>query len=349
MVKSETPTGNKMIRIWSRFKIVVFVVSVILFVLLTMDVTGAYRTEWLDNTVIQIVRSARNGFLYGFFKLMTNMVHPVVLFAVSMFMIHILKQRRYLVALFGNLILTLLLNLAIKGNIMRMRPPEDFRLIVETGYSFPSGHAMIAASFYGFLVFLLLQTKMGAKRRGASIALCLLLILLVGCSRVYLGVHYATDILGGYLVSVIYLLVYTLVVGKYLDMDESLFYKRKKPETNHLFYSFYNAFSGIVEGLKSERNMMIHYFALCMVIVFGITLKLSATEWCICLILCALVISLELVNTAVECTVDLVTEEFDVRAKKAKDMAAGAVLVAAIIAAVIGGFIFVPKIIALFT
>ncbi|MDD2980747.1 MAG: diacylglycerol kinase family protein [Hespellia sp.] len=132
-------------------------------------------------------------------------------------------------------------------------------------------------------------------------------------------------------------------------MDEKFFESQKKPEKNHLLSSFYYAFSGIVEGIKSERNMMIHYFALCMVVVFGITLKLSVTEWCICLILCAIVISLELMNTAIECVVDLVTEEYDQKAKKAKDMAAGAVLVAAAVAALIGGFIFLPKIIALFT
>lgn len=349
MVQGETAAGNRWIKRWSRFKIIVFVISVICFLLLMEDVTGAYRTAWIDQTMIRLVQWMRSGFLTGFFKLMTNMVHPVVLFSVSMFLIHILKQRRYLVALFGNLVLTLLLNLAIKGNIMRVRPPEDFRLITETGYSFPSGHAMLAASFYGFLAFLLLQTKMKAKHRGFGIASCLLMVLLVGFSRIYLGVHYATDVVGGYLVSAIYLLAYTLVVGKYLNLDEKFFESQKKPEKNHLLSSFYYAFSGIVEGIKSERNMMIHYFALCMVVVFGITLKLSVTEWCICLILCAIVISLELMNTAIECVVDLVTEEYDQKAKKAKDMAAGAVLVAAAVAALIGGFIFLPKIIALFT
>ncbi|MCB6200866.1 diacylglycerol kinase family protein [Extibacter muris] len=117
---------------------------------------------------------------------------------------------------------------------------------------------------------------------------------------------------------------------------------------NPLFKSFEYAFSGIITGLKTERNMMIHYSALGLVVVFGITLKLSVTEWCICLILCALVISLELVNTAVEAVVDLVTKEQRRRAKLAKDTAAGAVLIAAITAAVIGGIIFIPKILALF-
>lgn len=94
---------------------------------------------------------------------------------------------------------------------------------------------------------------------------------------------------------------------------------------------------------------MIHYSALGLVVVFGITLNISITEWCICLILCALVISLEMVNTAVEAVVDLVTRDQKRRAKLAKDTAAGAVLIAAVTAAVIGGIIFLPKIAALFT
>jgi len=80
-----------------------------------------------------------------------------------------------------------------------------------------------------------------------------------------------------------------------------------------------------------------------MVILFGIWLRLSATEWFICLILFGLIISLELVNTAIEAVVDLVTEEKKPLAKKAKDAAAGAVLFSAIMAAIIGLWIFLPK------
>ena len=93
--------------------------------------------------------------------------------------------------------------------------------------------------------------------------------------------------------------------------------------------------------------MKIHCFAAVMVVLFGIALHLSREEWFVCLILFALVMSLELVNTAVEATVDLATDKIDPLAKKAKDAAAGAVLVAAIFAAVIGLWIFVPKLLAL--
>lgn len=81
-----------------------------------------------------------------------------------------------------------------------------------------------------------------------------------------------------------------------------------------------------------------------LVIAAGFILRLSVTEWCICLVLFGLILSLELVNTAVESVVDLVTEERKPLAKIAKDTAAGAVLISAIMAAIIGCIIFIPKV-----
>lgn len=89
--------------------------------------------------------------------------------------------------------------------------------------------------------------------------------------------------------------------------------------------------------------MKIHVAVTLLVIIAGFVLGLSITEWCICLGMFGLVMALELVNTAVEAVVDLVTAERHPLAKIAKDTAAGAVLIAAIMAAVIGLLIFVPK------
>ncbi|MBM6971281.1 diacylglycerol kinase family protein [Mordavella massiliensis] len=117
--------------------------------------------------------------------------------------------------------------------------------------------------------------------------------------------------------------------------------REKKPP---LRKTFGYAFEGILTGIRKERNMRIHTVAMILVVFFGTVLGLSATEWCICLVLFGLVMALELVNTAVEAVVDLVTEERKPLAKIAKDTAAGAVLIAAIMAAVIGCIIFLPKI-----
>ena len=97
-----------------------------------------------------------------------------------------------------------------------------------------------------------------------------------------------------------------------------------------LYKSFGYAFQGIFTCIRKERNMKIHCMVAALVVIAGLILGISVTEWCICLGLFGMVMALELVNTAVEAVVDLVT-------------AAGAVLIAAIMAAIVGLIIFVPK------
>ena len=114
--------------------------------------------------------------------------------------------------------------------------------------------------------------------------------------------------------------------------------KAKKPP---LYKSFGYAFEGIFTCIRNERNIKIHCTVAIFVVIAGAVLGITPTEWCICLTLFGLVIALELVNTAIESVVDLVTTE---RKPLAKDTAAGAVLVAAIMAAIVGLIIFVPRI-----
>lgn len=122
----------------------------------------------------------------------------------------------------------------------------------------------------------------------------------------------------------------------------SMVIKMKKKK--NIINSFKYAFEGIFSGLKTERNLKIHFSIMILVIILGIILKISKVEWMICIILFGLVISLELVNTAIENTVDLITEEKNPKAKISKDVAAGAVLVSAISSFIIGLIIFIPKI-----
>lgn len=108
--------------------------------------------------------------------------------------------------------------------------------------------------------------------------------------------------------------------------------------------SFKYAFEGIITTIKEERNIKIHILAVIVVIIMGVIYKISQVEWIICLILFGLVISSEIINTSIENAVDLITKEENELAKKAKDAAAGAVLVNAIISAIIAGIIWIPKI-----
>lgn len=116
-----------------------------------------------------------------------------------------------------------------------------------------------------------------------------------------------------------------------------------KTKKQALSKSFYHAFRGIGEVLPKERNLKIHLTIMALVIISGIVFKISITEWLICTILFGMVISLELVNTAIEKTVDICMPEINEQARIAKDVSAGAVLIGAITSALVGIIIFLPK------
>ena len=122
-----------------------------------------------------------------------------------------------------------------------------------------------------------------------------------------------------------------------------------KQEYKKIINSFKYAIEGIISSFKTERNMKIHVLAMIVVIALGLFFKLNKVEWCFIIIAIASVISAELFNTAIETVVDMVSPERNPKAKLAKDIAAGAVLVVAIGAAIIGFIIFGPQIINVFS
>ena len=122
-----------------------------------------------------------------------------------------------------------------------------------------------------------------------------------------------------------------------------------RQEYKKLINSFKYAIEGIISSFKTERNMKIHVLAMIIVIALGLFFKLNKVEWCFIIIAIASVISAELFNTAIESVVDMVSPERNPKAKLAKDIAAGAVLVVAIGAAIIGFIIFGPQIINVFS
>lgn len=111
--------------------------------------------------------------------------------------------------------------------------------------------------------------------------------------------------------------------------------------------SFKYAFQGLSTLFKNEHNSRIHAFFAIAVIVAGFLFKISTLEWIAVIFAIGFVFTAELINSSIERTVDLISKDINPLAKQAKDLAAGAVLVAAITAAVIGVLIFAPKLIAL--
>lgn len=113
-------------------------------------------------------------------------------------------------------------------------------------------------------------------------------------------------------------------------------------------YKYSETFKFALEGIRvsfiNEKNIRFHLFFSVFVIVFGIIFNLTQTEWMLIFFAIAGMIVVEMINTAIERVVDLVTDQYHPLAKQAKDIAAGAVLIYAILSVVIGMIIFIPKI-----
>lgn len=113
-----------------------------------------------------------------------------------------------------NLVVVSLLNLLFKTVFYRARP-DILRLVQAAGYSFPSGHSMISAAFYGFLIYLCVVFVKPPWSRVISVALALL-VLAIGVSRIYLGVHYASDVIGGFLAGFSWLIMFITLTRAYV-------------------------------------------------------------------------------------------------------------------------------------
>ena len=122
-----------------------------------------------------------------------------------------------------------------------------------------------------------------------------------------------------------------------------------KPKNKKIINSFKYALQGIFTSFKTEKNMKIHIIIMILVIIAGVIFKINKIEWIICVLLFTMVIAGELFNTSIETVVDMVMPEKNEKAKIAKDVAAGAVLVLAIGTVIIGFIIFIPKIYLIFS
>lgn len=122
-----------------------------------------------------------------------------------------LKAGMLIIACFG----TLLLNQGMKLAFARPRPMLWQRLIEETSYGLPSGHALGSLVLYGFIAYVFADRHPLHKR--AIYSITILIIILIGLSRLYLGVHYPSDILAGYAIGILWLLTCILLLKPYLD------------------------------------------------------------------------------------------------------------------------------------
>ena len=148
-------------------------------------------------------------------KFITNFGGAKFLIILTVVLVILIKNKKIGLSIFSNLVIITVLNQLLKRVLQRPRPTE-YRIIEETGYSFPSGHSMVSMAFYGYLIYLIYKYVKNKYIKWISIVLLSLLICSIGISRIFLGVHYTSDVLGGFFISISYLVIYVSAVNKFL-------------------------------------------------------------------------------------------------------------------------------------
>ena len=152
-------------------------------------------------------------------KFITNFGGAIFLVIATITLFIVIKNKKIGISILSNVAIVTVLNQLIKRILQRPRPTE-YRIIEETGYSFPSGHSMISMAFYGYFIYLIYKYVKNKYVKWISIILLSLLICLIGISRIYLGVHYTSDVLGGFLISISYLIIYISAANKFIIEKE---------------------------------------------------------------------------------------------------------------------------------
>ncbi len=176
--------------------------------LLTLTVVSFNAIPAFDNAVVQAIYDARSTAGLAFFALVTRLADTwaiVLVLSLACLLLLLSKQSKaWVVGLLVAVLGAKVSEVCMKILIGRERPLEFALLELDT-FSFPSGHAAVAMALYGFLTYLLFVQY--PKYRAYTLVLGGLLVILVGASRVYIGVHYPSDVLGGYVLGAIWLLV----------------------------------------------------------------------------------------------------------------------------------------------
>ncbi|MGN7165720.1 phosphatase PAP2 family protein [Paenibacillus cellulositrophicus] len=189
----------------------------VLFVIM-MVLVGADRIAWFDQSIIDAVQGMENEgltrIMKGFTFLGSSLVATLLSVIAFLFLWLVLRHRKELLMFLLSVGGSEIWNVIIKNWMQRQRP-NTHRLIEISGFSFPSGHSMAAFALYGTLTYLLWRHIPALAGRIAMIVIGVALTLLIGISRIYLGVHYPSDVFGGYLASATWLMLSIYIFEKY--------------------------------------------------------------------------------------------------------------------------------------
>ncbi len=193
--------------------LIIVVVGINVFIELTNTLNSEIVTKY-DAAITKYVISYRNPQLNNILQFITNLGdlygYIVITTICSLFFFFKFKNWRYVAQLVFVIIISGLSNLALKEVINRARPTAEHLVSVET-LSYPSGHAMSATAFYGFLIYLCYFLKINKWLKISLMSLFSFLIVSIGISRIYLGVHFPSDIAGGIIAGTIWVMFCVLI------------------------------------------------------------------------------------------------------------------------------------------
>lgn len=201
------------------YKWIILFLCVVLFLAILQNVF--YDEQLVLDSIFYnlVVQNMRAPTLTTILIIITNLGSAITLISLAILSIILIKNKKIGLCISLNLIISTLLNVILKNIVQRPRP-EGYRLIDESGYSFPSGHSMVNTAFYGLLIYLVLRNVKNSKLKYTLVTLISLLIIGIGFSRIYLGVHYASDVLAGFLISIAYLVVFTTFMHDTLKIEK---------------------------------------------------------------------------------------------------------------------------------
>lgn len=190
-------------------------ICLVLFFALAEDV---FNKETMNGDVIGykiVSKLLISDFITNIVKIITNFGGAIFIIFLSTLLFIIIKNKKIGLSIIANLGIITILNQTFKHILQRPRP-EGFAIIEESGYSFPSGHSMVSLAFYGYLIYLIYKYVKNHHLKRILIILLSILICTIGISRIYLGVHYTSDVLGGFLISIAYLVIYIELINKFV-------------------------------------------------------------------------------------------------------------------------------------
>ena len=197
-------------------KYTILILCSVIFAIFTYKVV-ADKTIYIDSIVYNYIsNNIINKNRTEIVKVITNITSPIMVIITLLILVLAIKDKKIKISLVINLLGITIINNLIKAIIARPRP-EINKLVTETGYSFPSGHSITSMVFYGYLVYLTYKYINNKKIKIPLIIFLILLIPTIGLSRIYLGVHYASDVLCGFLLGTIYLILFISISKKYLE------------------------------------------------------------------------------------------------------------------------------------